>query len=68
MEESNVVYQQSPMSWKTYSIITASKNRRNFSCFELSEVVLEQISRASQKKIHYAQVVYRIAFHIDVTV
>ncbi|CAF3517279.1 unnamed protein product [Adineta steineri] len=74
-EESDRVYQQSPIEWRSYSIITTSKTRMNFSLAEFSEIVLKEPSNipddqksSTRKTIHYAQCIYRIDFYIEITV
>jgi hypothetical protein len=69
-----MVYQQSLMNWETYSIKTTSNAQRKFFVSELSSIVLGENPAAlknqtsSTKKIHYAQRVYCIDFHINVKV
>ncbi len=65
LEESDLVYEQSQLNWKTYSIITASNNYSTFLCADLSEISLKQ---SSTGKTHYAPLIYCIDFHINVTV
>ncbi|CAF1180576.1 unnamed protein product [Adineta steineri] len=74
-EESDRVYQQSPIDWRNYSVITTSKTRMNFSLAEFSEIVLKEPSSipddqksSTRKTIHYAQCIYRIDFYIEITV
>jgi len=66
-EEADAVYQQPQMNWKTYSIVTTSNNYKTFSCADLSDINLKQIS-ATSGKTHYAPLVYRIDFYIKVKV
>jgi len=74
MEESEMVYRQIPIIWKTHTIRTASNIQRNFFVSELSEIVLKQNlgalknKKSSTKELHYAKYVYYIDFHINVTV
>jgi len=74
MEENDIAYRQSQLEWDTYSIVTASNNRKRFSCADLSKIILNQMCAEPQRqqsstgKKHYAPLMYRIDFHIDVTV
>ena len=73
-EEANVSYPQSLMEWKPYSILTTSQNRKNFSGADLSEIVLNELfvmpqkQRPSTTKPRYSPYIYRIDFHINITV
>ncbi len=73
-EEPDTVYQQPELKWKTYSMITASNNYRTFLCADLLEISLKHPStvlpnqKPSTVKAHYAPLVYRIDFCINVTV
>jgi hypothetical protein len=74
IEENDVSYRQTEMDWKTYSIVTASNNQKTFSCVELLNIALNQLSVIPQGqqppkgKTHYAPFVYRIEFHVNITV
>jgi hypothetical protein len=73
-EEPDAIYQQAQMIWKTYSIVTASNNYKTFSCADLPGIVVKQTSniagneKSSTGKTHYAPIVYRIDFCINITV
>jgi hypothetical protein len=69
-----VSYRQPEIVWEYYSIVTSSNTEKTFSCANLKQIVLDQASAVSENqnpstgKPHYGPFIYRIDFHIDVTV
>ena len=74
VEGTETVYQQSPLPWKTYSIVTMSNTRREFHCAETLEICLNETKTvgegrtAQEIKLRHAPFVYHLAFHITITV
>jgi hypothetical protein len=67
-KKADIFYQQEEIDWKTDSIVTASNHQRSFSFADLSSIILGQQNIVSKGKIHYAPFLYRIDFHINITV
>ncbi|CAF4972178.1 unnamed protein product, partial [Rotaria sp. Silwood1] len=75
IEEPPTIFEQLPMTWKPYAIVTASQNRKNFYFADLSEIILRQTPIVSENQnptkggqTHYSPHVYYIQFQINVTV
>jgi hypothetical protein len=74
MEDNDISYYQPEMHWKTYSIVSSSNTPKTFSCAEMSEIVFNEMFAVPQRqqpligKIRHSPLVYRIDFHIKVTV
>ena len=74
MEEPDIFYQQSQINWQTYKIATAMNNQRTIYSTTLSEINFRQPytllgnQNPSKGKTHYAPLIYRIDFYINVTV
>lgn len=73
-EGRDLLYEQEPLSWTTYSIVTTNNNQKEFSCADLSEIQLTEMpiipgeKLVSKSKIRHAPFVYHIIFNITVKV
>jgi hypothetical protein len=74
VEGIKAVYEQSPLTWKIYSVVTMSDTRREFHCAETSDISLNETQTVGEGqslrpiRLRHAPFVYHLAFDITISV